>query len=50
MCPVGSDDRAAGAGAGSAEDRLVHLIDRLLIAMEAASSSGAWGRVTELAE
>jgi class 3 adenylate cyclase len=37
-------------GAGSAEDRLVRLIDRLLITMEAASSSGAWGRVIELAD
>jgi len=34
-------------GTGSAEDRLTHLIDRLLLAAESAASSGAWDRVTE---
>src|SRR5579871_1577805 len=35
--------------AGSAEDRLGLLIDRLLTSMDAAAAAGSWDRVVELA-
>ena len=38
------------AGAGTAEDRLTLLIDRLLASMDGAAAAGSWPRVLELAD